>query len=245
MTPPTAVHRIASGRSSPAGPARGPGRRRPVAALTLAAALTVLGGCADVAGAGSPGATTAPPASPDPSPTADPTTTPTSDPAPAEPPALHVGGAIGDHGVDAPESVVVPYLTGLWGAEPEVADGATACVTSGLPGRRLSWDGLTVLVRTTDAAGAATDPYVAGWVLDGAGESPLGPLTTAEGLGLGDPEDAVVAAYPDAQSFDTPEPGRSLWALGAATVDTHLDDLTVHASDGVVTALHGGLGCGD
>ena len=205
-------------------------------ALAAVVGLGLLAGCGpDPAEA--PGGTASPgTAEPPPS---------TAPPTPGRPPALGVGGVIGDFGVNAPAADVVAYLTEVWGAEPEVTDAETACVTSGLPGRRLVWDGLAVLVRTTDETDAEIEPYVAGWALDeNTGTPPVGPLTTQEGLGLGDPADAVAEAYPDAEAFDAPDPAVSVWAVGTVDGD-HTDDLTVYATDDVVTTIIGGQGCGD
>lgn len=231
--------------------------RRPHLAVVLVGALGLIGGCtaddapqapgtpdvtapAPTPGLGTPSVTDGPSM-----PTSTPTSTPPATSRPDVPPTLHVGGAVADFPAGAPEAEVVPYLTDTLGAEPEVTDPDVACVTSALPGRRLVWEGLTVLVRTTDETDADVEPYVAGWALDErTGTSALGPLTTAEGVGLGDPERAVSAAYPNGEAFDTPDPGVTLWALGAGTAP-HTDDLTVRLTDGVVTTISGGLGCGD
>ncbi|WP_298460155.1 hypothetical protein [uncultured Cellulomonas sp.] len=225
------------------------GARPPVAGLRPRRLLAVgaVAGSVVLAGCGPTPAETPDPGAPSAT-TAEPGAVPSSSPEPATPglpPTLGVGGAIGDFGVNAPAQDVIAYLTEVWGAEPAVTDAEVACVTSGLPGRRLVWDGLTVLVRTTDESEGDIDPYIAGWALDATtGEPPVGPLTTTAGLALGDPADAVEQAYPDAEAFDAPDPDVSVWSVGTVDGD-HTDDLTVYATDDVVTTIIGGQGCGD
>lgn len=118
---------------------------------------------------GAPSPTSSPTASPTLSATRSPTvaTTPPTASAGSAPTtlALHGRGQTAGFPRNAPETDVVAYLAKNLGSPSRLVLADQACAASAEPGPVLGWDGLQLIVRTSDDDGAAKEPNVAGWEL--------------------------------------------------------------------------------